>query len=384
MSGERRVLIAGAGVAGLEALLALRDLAGDRVEVDLMAATPDFVYRPLSVTEPFGHPEREHRLPLGSMLRDLGAGHVFDDLAAVDPGRRRVRGTSGEEYGYDALVVAIGARAVDAVPGALTFRGADGVAGYRRLLRDLAAGKTRSLAIAVPGGVAWSLPAYELALLTAMRLFESRVRNPRLVVITPEPEPLAAFGRSASDAVARLLERHAVELQPRSVPLAASAGEVLLDDGRSLLAERAVALPRLRGPQIPGLPTNDDGFVPVDEHGRVRGHDRLYAAGDVGSWPVKQGGLAAQQADAVAAAIASWAGAPVRPSPFRPVLRGVLLSGDDPVYLRADSREGHHRSAARVEPLWWPPAKVAGRYLTPYLAARGINVPADPSGTPVA
>jgi sulfide:quinone oxidoreductase len=377
MPRERRVLIAGAGMAGLEALLALRDLAGDRLEIDLMAATRDFVYRPLSVIEPFGHSQREHRLPLGSMLRDLGAGHLFDDLAAVDPERRRVRGTSGDEYGYDALVVAIGARAADSVPGALTFRGPDGVAGYRRLLRDLDDGRTRSLAFAVPGGVAWSLPAYELALLTAMRLFDGRTRGPRLVVITPEPEPLAAFGRSVSDEVARLLERHAIELQPRSVPVGAPAGEVLLDDGRSLLAERTVALPRLLGPQIPGLPTNDDGFVPVDEHGRVRGHDRLYAAGDVGSWPVKQGGLAAQQADAVAAAIASWAGAPVRPSPFRPVLRGVLLSGDDPVYLRADSRDGRHRSAARIQPLWWPPAKVAGRYLAPYLAARGIDVPVD-------
>jgi sulfide:quinone oxidoreductase len=378
MSAERRVLIAGAGMAGLEALLALRDLAGDRLEIDLMAATREFVYRPLSVIEPFGHSQREHRLPLGSMLRDLGAGHLFDDLAAVDPERRRVRGTSGEEYGYDALVVAIGARAVDAVPGALTFRGPDGVAGYRRLLRDLDEGRTRSLAFAVPGGVAWSLPAYELALLTAMRLFDGRTRGPRLVVITPEPEPLAAFGRPVSDEVARLLERQAIELQPRSVPVGAAAGEVLLDDGRSLLAERTVALPRLLGPQIPGLPTNDDGFVPVDEHGRVRGHERLYAACDGGSWPVKQGGLAAQQADAVAAALASWAGAPVRPSPFRPVLRGVLLSGDDPVYVRADNREGRHRSAARIEPLWWPPAKVAGRYLAPYLAARGIDVPADP------
>ena len=38
-----RVLIAGGGVAGLEALLALRDLAGDRVELTLLSPETDFI-----------------------------------------------------------------------------------------------------------------------------------------------------------------------------------------------------------------------------------------------------------------------------------------------------------------------------------------------------
>ena len=378
MTDQKRVLIAGAGIAALEALLALDDMAGDRVRIDLLAATPDFVYRPLSVVEPFGHPGNEHRLSLGSMVRDLGAGHVFDDLAAVDPARRRVRGTSGTEYEYDALVVATGALATDAVDGALTFRGREGVEGYRALLGEIEAGHVASLAFAVPSGTAWSLPAYELALLTATRLWEAQRRGPRLLVVTPEPSPLAAFGQTASDAVSEMLERHAIVVHTGAAPAAACAGELLLEDGRSLTAERTVALPRLLGPDIEGLPTDVDGFVPVDEHGRVTGAERLYAAGDVASWPVKQGGLAAQQADAVAQALAAWAGAPVQPKPFQPVLRGVLVGGDEPLFLRSDSRAGRSRSMARIKPLWWPPAKVAGSYLAPYLAGRGIQVPADP------
>ena len=85
--------------------------------------------------------------------------------------------------------------------------------------------------------------------------------------------------------------------------------------------------------------------------------------------------MAAQQADVVAESLAAWAGASVRPTPFGPVLRGVLLSGERPAYLRADSRPHRTRSIARLTPLWWLPAKVAGRYLAPYLAARGIAVP---------
>ena len=60
------------------------------------------------------------------------------------------------------------------------------------------------------------------------------------------------------------------------------------------------------------------GFLPTDEHGRVGGTVGVYAAGDATSFPIKQGGIAAQQADAVAECIAAGAGAPLETTPFRP------------------------------------------------------------------
>jgi sulfide:quinone oxidoreductase len=67
--------------------------------------------------------------------------------------------------------------------------------------------------------------------------------------------------------------------------------------------------------------------------------------------------------------IAERAGAPVTPTPFDPVLRGVLLTGSQPEYLRAELGGGHmYASVATDAPLWWPPAKIAARYLAPYLA----------------
>ena len=63
-----RVLIAGGGVAGLEALLALRDLAGDRVELTLLSPETEFVYRPMAVAEPFGR-GRADRHPLADDRR---------------------------------------------------------------------------------------------------------------------------------------------------------------------------------------------------------------------------------------------------------------------------------------------------------------------------
>ena len=107
-----------------------------------------------------------------------------------------------------------------------------------------------------------------------------------------------------------------------------------------------------------------------------------YAAGDVTSFPIKQGGLAAQQADVVAAAIAAGAGVPIDLRPFAPVMRGLLLTGGAPLYLRCEPgsvtngsgvavesrRNGEAASSAAGQPLWWPPAKLAARHLAPYLA----------------
>ena len=133
-------------------------------------------------------------------------------------------------------------------------------------------------------------------------------------------------------------------------------------------ADRVVALPRIEGPRLPGVPHDANGFVPIDDHGGVLDVEDVYAAGDLTNFPIKQGGLAAQQADAAAEAIAAAAGAEITPTPFRPVLRGLLLTGLSPRFMRAEV--GSQESQVDTEPLWWPPAKIVGRHLAPFLAAQ--------------
>src|SRR5206468_8634926 len=97
----------------------------------------------------------------------------------------------------------------------------------------------------------------------------------------------------------------------------------------------------------------------------------VYAAGNGTDFPIKQGGIAAQQTDAMAESIAARFGLPIEPQPFRPVLRGLMLNGLGPTYLRSDiSGRAGDNSDAGGEALWWPPAKIAGRHLAPYLARR--------------
>jgi sulfide:quinone oxidoreductase len=93
------------------------------------------------------------------------------------------------------------------------------------------------------------------------------------------------------------------------------------------------------------------------------------------AFPVKQGGLAAQQADAAARDIAARAGIPVTPAPFRPLLRAALLTGEAPKYFEATLTDLPATGALVDErPLWWPAGKIAGGHIASYLAERVAGV----------
>jgi sulfide:quinone oxidoreductase len=373
--GQARVLIAGGGVAALEAALALREAAADRVSVAMLAPETHFWYRPLAVAEPF-QLGKVQRFELSRLAAEAGATFTLGTLVSVDSERHVAYTSPGGAVDYDMLLVACGAAPKPAVDGAIMFRGPADTEEIVRLLAQLERGEVRRLAFAVPAGAVWTLPAYELALMTAAWLEERGIEGVELALVTPEEEPLGLFGREPSDAVRALFEKHGIALHLLAQPAEAREGELLLVMGGVIAADRVVALPRLQGPRIGGIPQTFHGFIPVDQHAQIWGMPDVYAAGDITTFPVKQGGLAAQQADVAAEAIAARAGADVTPAPFHPVLRGLLLTGAEPRYLRTDLVE--ETAQASVHSLWWPPAKIVGRHLAPFLAGfSGTPVSAD-------
>jgi sulfide:quinone oxidoreductase len=357
-----RVTIAGGGVAALEALLALRRLAEKRVSIELLSAESEFWYRPLAVAEPFGLGEL-HGLDLGTVADECGATLTLGSLSSVDADAHVVRTSVGGELEYDALLLAVGAHPVAAVPGAFNFRGPADTDAFRTLLWGMTSGER--IAFVVPGGVAWPLPLYELALQTALKR-----RDVSISLLTHEQEPLDIFGPQAAGAVAQLLAERAVELLTGVYPVEVKEGMLVLAPNGRVEADRVVALPRLEGPAIGGVPVDSQGFIPTDPSGRVRGLADVFAAGDATAFPIKQGGLAAQQADAAAEEIAALAGVELDPHPFRPVLRGLILTGDAPVYARADLTGTGDPFLCGSDALWWPGGKIVGRHLAPFLAER--------------
>jgi sulfide:quinone oxidoreductase len=371
------MLIVGGGFGGVEAMLALRALAPERVSVTLVSASPLLAYKPAATTESFDEtPPLAYDLQ--SIATDVGASFRLDRVEAVAADAHRVRLASFAELDYDALVLAVGARAVAAIPGALTFHHQQQVHHIRRLMSELRSGTLRRIIFAVPSGCSWPLPLYELALLTATYLGELDVTG-EVMLVSPETTPLCVFGAQASRLVAHVLAERGVRFIGESDPHSVDrSGALVLASGKMLDADRVVGAPKLSGPRITGLPTDRWGFVTTDELGGVVGLPDVYAAGDMTSFPIKQGGLAAQQADVIAQHIASsrWASG-TEPRVHR-VLRARLVGGANPIYLRTELDEFGQATASTLHGHFnepesdsvAPPEKVFGRYLSPYLRTR--------------
>jgi sulfide:quinone oxidoreductase len=367
--GRLRVLIAGGGVAALEAALALRDLAGDRTEVELTAPRAEFVYRPLAVGEPYGA-ARLQRYELGELARRCGASFRLGGIVRVDPDERRARTRDGETLSYDHLLLTLGARMLWAVPGAVTFWGVTDEGAVGAVIHRLRAGGLRRLVFTMPAGPSWTLPAYELSLMARRVLERSGVQDARLTVVTPEEAPLLIFGRTVADQVTELLEENAIEVVAGAHPVEFDGEHLRIAPGDPVPAEAVISLPRLEGRRVDGVPHDEEGFVAVDSLCRVPGLDGVLAAGDITTFPVKHGSIAAQQADAAASAIAHDVSPDVPEAPFDPVLRGVLWTGAEPRYLHAHLAGGHGETSRFEETAPWPEPeeKIVGRYVSELLA----------------
>jgi sulfide:quinone oxidoreductase len=365
-----RVLIAGGGVGALEATLALRDLAGDRVAVTVLAPDPEFVYRPMTVREPFAYGAAAHH-DLGELVRDMGATLVADRFAWVDPVAQVAHTDADAALEYDVLILALGARQHERYPHAVTIDDRCLDERLHGLIQDIEGGYVHRLAFVVPARMAWPLPIYELALMSAQRAYDTSAEL-AITIVTPEDAPLAIFGLGASAGMATLLADAGVEVITSAYAEVPQAGHVVLAPGhRSLTFDRIVALPELSGPAVRGLSGDGHGFIPVDPFGHVRGVERIFAVGDATDFAIKHGGIAAQQADTVALGIAALAGLDVTPLPFHPDIHGLVLTGGAPRYLSARLVGGHGFSSQITDsPTWSPPAKIAAKYLAPFLAAR--------------
>jgi sulfide:quinone oxidoreductase len=379
-----RVVIAGGGVAGLETLLALHALARDRLDVTVLAPEFRFVNLSMAVDQPF-KPRRMRGFRLEDTVVELGARWHHGVLDRVESEQHRVFTRDGEELPYDFLVLAVGAHPEREWQSAdvLTYHLRRDGANYELLLHQLLEGQISRVAYVKPAGASWPLPLYDLALMTAAHCAAHGRSGVDLSLVTPEEDPLGMFGNAASTKVRQLLQGAGITLYTSSYGVPARLGWLDISPGhRDLRVDRVITEPRLVGPRLRGIASADDGFIQIDAHGRLVGIDDVFAAGDATAFPVKQGALAAQQADAVAEVIAAGVGAPVDPQPFRPILRGVLLTGGPERYLRADiSGAAGDDSAISGEALWWPPDKISGRYLAPYLSSRiGEELDVMPKG----
>src|SRR5207248_11464326 len=94
-------------------------------------------------------------LSLSEFAYDLECVLIQDTIVQVRPQLHEVVLGSGEEVGYDKLIVALGAERVPAFAHAATFRGQEDRSEEHGLVEAVELGYTKSVAFVVPPGVSW-------------------------------------------------------------------------------------------------------------------------------------------------------------------------------------------------------------------------------------
>jgi sulfide:quinone oxidoreductase len=329
-----RVVIVGSGVAGLEALLALEELAGDRVDVTVVSPQTGYRVRALATRAPFGE-GTSPQWSIPGLCHRHGARFVQGTIRAIHADEHAVELDRGRRLPYDALLVTTGASSERTIPGGSLFT--DGPAEVERvhgLVLDVEGGWTSHVAFVVPPGLTWSLPAYELAFLLAERARAMCVEGVEMCIVTGEGRPLEVFGPESADIVERALTESGIRLVTDADVAEVDGRAVVGHDGETIVrAQRVIVLGAMHGRAPRGLPTDADGFVPVDACGAVIGVPDVWAAGDGTDEPLKLGAVAAQRATEAARVIARRAGADI-PAPLaEPAPVAILITGTGTIAL---------------------------------------------------
>ncbi len=269
-------LIAGGGMTADAACKGIRDFDPDGA-ITIVADEPHPPYARPPLSKALWKGDEESTIWRGTV--DLGVELRLErTIAALDLEARRATDDRGETYAYERLLLATGGR-----PRRLPF-GGDEVIYFRTLddyrrLRALADEEARFVVIG--GGFIGS----EIAAALAM--------NARSVtMVFPEPGIGARiFPVDLSAFVTDYYRERGVDvLAGASVTAIERDGDkvrLATGDGRTLEADAVVAglgiEPRVELAAAAGLPVADG--VLVDDRGRVDGHDRVFAAGDVARFP---------------------------------------------------------------------------------------------------
>ncbi len=309
MEGTPRVVIVGAGFAGLEAARALR---GAPVHVSVVDRRNHHLFQPLlyQVATAALNPA-DISAPIRHVLRrQANAEVLLGEVAFVDASRRAVGLADGAEVSYDFLVVATGATHSylghdewsSLAPGLKTVE--DALEIRRRILLAFERAERegegddparRALLTFVvigggPTGVELAGALAEIARHTLATDFRHiRPESARIVLVEAAPRVLPTYPEKLSSAARRQLERLGVEVRTEARVTGIDPG------GVGIGAERIDAATVLWGAGVAASPLARTLGVALDRAGRVAvlpdlsvpGHPEVFVAGD----------LAALQAD---------------------------------------------------------------------------------------
>lgn len=336
---SHRLTVIGSGFAAITALRELR-ARNPQANITLLAPRPEFVFLPSLIWIPSGQRQPEQLVvPLRNFLRRLRVDFQPGEVTGLRDGGRTVVSAAGE-FGNDGLIIASGGRFIKKLPGiehAITP--CEGIAAATAIRDRLAAMPGGTIAVgfggnpnepsAMRGG-----PMFEFLFgIDTLLRQQGRRDQFKLVFFNPAAEPGKRLGAKAVGGLLREMRRRDIDTHLGHKLKGFTAGSVMTEGGE-FAADLILFMPGMTGNawfDNTELPRSAGGLVQADEYCRVPGWDRVYVAGDSGSfpgpdWMPKQAHMADLQARAAAANLSAELGGGVAATRFKVELMCVVDS----------------------------------------------------------
>ena len=307
------IVVLGSGFAALTAVRELRRRDRD-ARITLVAPRAALTYYPSLIWVPSGlRRGADLNIDVSGFLAAHNVAFHAGRVTGLADGGRTVLTDSGT-LANDALLIASGGRFLKALPGiehALTIcEGAPAAEAIRERLANMTDG-TIAFGFgtnpkeqgAMRGG-----PMFEL-LFGIDTLLRKQGRRDRfkLVFFNAAKTPGKRLGDKAVAGLLREMQKRDIATHLGHKPLGFEADRVRTEDG-NIPADLILFMPGMSGPAWAaeaGLPLSDGGFFQADAHCQAAGADKVYVAGDCGSYPgpdwlPKQAHIADLQAKAAA------------------------------------------------------------------------------------
>ena len=384
---KARVVVLGAGFAGLETAFYLRHTMHDKVDLTLISDRDYFLFKPNTIYIPFGEDPAKFKIPLDELVRRKNLSFILDRIQGIEPDGKRVL-LSKNEVSYDYLVVATGAdMRPEEIPGlkeqAVTVWTPEEMLRLRTALSKLEeqarGGAQQRLLFLVPPNNRCSGPLYEIVMMTDTWLRRQKVRDRVDITWTTYEEGfIQAFGPRLNAVVAHEFEERGISGHKGFIVTHVEPGTVHYQNGEHRTYDVLVSFPPyIAGKRYSPMPMDERGFIRVDpDSRRVKGYPDIFAVGDTADFPIKQAFLALLQGDAAADHLAAEIENKKPKVLYEPVSMCVMeefnkatfaqvplkYTGDPARPVGVATEDAEHYKVG-VSPLWRIGKKVLGFYL---------------------
>lgn len=306
-----KIVIVGAGLAGLTAAEILLAKLGPGHQITMIAPNRRFLFYPALVPFMFGKfREDEIGFDLYEKLTSHGIRFIQGEVLAIDPSCKELKITGEDISGsiaYDYLIVAVGRRlATERSPGFFEYAhhllGIAAASNFRNALDNFYEG---NIIVGMCPGARLPIPVLETAL-GLSKEFEKQIDAGMVTINAVYPKSLREIFAEAPmySGLEQELKKHGITLIENFPISEIAENQIRTADGRTLNSHLLMLIPPFRGQSmLRGLrdATDADGFARVDPHLQIEGLKDHYAAGDITNFPgPKFGYLAARQGEIAA------------------------------------------------------------------------------------